>query len=551
MSTDLQSSNPFRRKATAAGAAPAITSSSPAPPDPRANVFDSEPSSNNASAARATADAAGPELPKPKKVVKRVRVQTPPPLSSDSESEGPIGPESPTEDPFESSRGSPVSETLPDSAPQLRNPFSRTLHDIEPGKDQDEANASPRTPGKASLDVAAFSRLLLTGQAGANSAGRLPSEENASTPPPIEPDAESDSTLLPSRHSATDPRYDPIASPAASEAPTRTRKPEAEAAPLIRANEVASSQKKKPPPPSSRHGKAIRLQLGDGKVAHPAPPTPPLARAGSDFNKPLPPAPLRSPEEEEAESVFDREAAGRVPEGSAPPSPAVSGYEVQGAGKRATPAPPPRRNRDSQPPAALTSPSAHGSEPQRRGSMDSTHSRAESIRQPAPAPPPPRRPAHRSTGSITSHPPQLPSPSPHAAPDVAYPTSPRGPSLDPTNPKTAPPPPPTRNASTRRRTSNTSIDSTRRAGKEKEGAPPPPPRRQRGGSRGSVESFTEGRKAGDNGGGVEPLREEDEVSAAGFEAKGDDGQAGVILADLNALQREVEALQKQYASASR
>lgn len=536
MSTEFQSSNPFRRKGSAA-------SPSPNPPAPtHTAAFNSEAFSNNASALATPADVPELEPPKRKKVVKRVRVQTPPPLSSDSESEGPAGGESPVEsrwvaqDPFAGSQAESPVDVPSESGPPRRNPFSKTLHDMEPAKNQEKSDTSARPGGKPSLDVAAFSRLLLTGQAGANNpAGGSPSDGTSSSLHTPNLDTESDSSSLPACRSPVDPRH----TNAAPSAPPGTRNPEPEAAPLIRAN---AGPKTKPLPPSSRHGKAISLQLGgdDKAYQHPTPLTPPPPnRTPSDFNKPLPPAPLRSPEEEAAESVFDREAAGRVPEGSEPPSPAVSGYEVQGAVKRVTLAPPPRKNRDGEG-RAVASGSSHMDGFQRRGSVESTHSRAESIRQSAPAPPPPRRPAHRSTSSITSSSSQSFATSPYAAPDANSPSSPRGPMPDSMNQKLAPPPPPTRNTSTRRKTSNNSVDSTRRAGKEREAAPPPPPRRQRGGSRSSLDSLSEGsRKVG-----VDTLREEDEV-------KVDDGQAGAILADLESLQREVDALQKQYASTAR
>lgn len=72
--------------------------------------------------------------------------------------------------------------------------------------------------------------------------------------------------------------------------------------------------------------------------------------------------------------------------------------------------------------------------------------------------------------------------------------------------------------------------------KERDGsAPKPPPRRQRGGSRGSLESLSEERREIE----VETLKEEEEGG----------GQA--ILADLDALRREVDELQKQYASSQK
>lgn len=487
MSADFQSSNnPFRRKGNTG--VPALTPNPTAPAHP--TVFGPEPAANSRpEGPPADADPA----PKRKtKVVKRVRVQTPPPLSSDSESDSPAGTESPggrgwgEQDPFGGAR---EDDSPAEAGPPRRNPFSKTLHDIEPARNH-EAKPSTKA-GRASLDVAAFSRLLLTGQPGANSSAPPPGATSPHTP---SPDTGSESSS-------------PLPGRAAEPAPS-------DASPLL--HEPVPAPKKKPPPPSSRHGRAIRLQLGGEEQP------PPLTRTPSDFNKPLPPAPLRSPEEEEAESVFDREAAGRVPEG--PPSPAAS---VEG--RKGTPAPPPRRGRHDEGRGG-------GHEVQRRGSMESTHSRAESIRQAAPAPPPPRRPAHRSTSSITSPSSQSFSTpaAPYTAPD-AGPTSPRAAAAqDASSVKLAPPPPPARNASTRRRANN-SVDGGRRA---KEGAPRPPPPRQRGGSRGSLESLTEERRGHGQG----------EVGVAREEG---DGQAGVILADLDALRREVDALQKQYASAQR
>ncbi|KAL2104851.1 hypothetical protein VUR80DRAFT_9467 [Thermomyces stellatus] len=547
MSAGFKSSNPFRRNGNAAALNPNPNSIPPA----HSTAFDSDPFSSNVSFGETPADAAEPGPPKRKKVVKRVRVQTPPPLSSDSESDGSVGMESPIErkedeqDPFEAAQAESPVDVPTESGPPRRNPFSKTLQDIEPGQNQNEGKASARGPGRASLDVAAFSRLLLTGQASANNAGASSPAGTSSIHTPPGPDTESDSSLLHMGRNPVDPHHNTNANPAPTE-PPKTRSAEPEAAPLIRANKAAGGPKKKPPPPSPRHGKAIRIQLGGDDKARqqPAPPTPPLARTPSDTNKPLPPAPLRSPEEEEAVSVFDREAAGRVPEGSEPPSPAVSGSEVQGVAKRVTPAPPPRRNRDGGGRVMVAS-AAHVSEPQRRGSMESTHSRTESIRQPAPTPPPPRRPAHRSTSSITSPSSQSFAASRQVAPEAGQVASPRSPVSSPMNPKLAPPPPPARNASTRRKTTNNSIDSSKRGSKDREAAPPPPPRRQRGGSRSSLDSMSEGSKrVGENGAGVDTLQEEDEV-------KMDDGQASAILADLQSLQREVDALQKQYANASR
>ncbi|KAJ3462622.1 hypothetical protein MRS44_007408 [Fusarium solani] len=120
----------------------------------------------------------------------------------------------------------------------------------------------------------------------------------------------------------------------------------------------------------------------------------------------------------------------------------------------------------------------------------------------------------------------------------------------------APPPPPARNASVRRPASIRSVDSTSRRisfeAKPHGGiAPPPPPRRQRGSSRGSIEEPP--RRTSMEG--VAKTRssqvpEEEPYDAAATISAGptspqsatDAGKGANILADLDALQREVDAL---------
>lgn len=553
MSADYQSSNnPFRRKA-AASSAPA--NPNPAPPS-SSTTHSHEPFSYHRPSEPTAAAPTDPKPPEQRtKPVKRVRVQTPPPLSSDSESDASEAP-SPAwrrpegQDPFGGVTEEARDDTQAQSGPPRRNPFSKTLQDIEPGRDSDGARASGRTAGRASLDVAAFQRLLLTGQSGANNPGPGPSEAPSTHPHSPTRPTESSSSSPSSRSSALDAPQNQSVAPAPSEPPRtthRTSPPHDDPLP--------APQKQRPPPPSSRHGKAINLRVDLDRTRYPAPPTPPLARTPSDFNKPLPVAPARTPSEEDAESIFDREAAGRAPESPGPPSPAVSTHEYTGGTMRRTPAPPPRRRQDG---GQDQSPPVHNADLHRRMSVDSTHSRTDSIRAHAPAPPPPRRPNHRSTPSLTS----LTSPSSQsfsipAVHDTSHPSSPRGfPAAD-APAKHAPRPPPARNPSTRRKTSGGSVEGQPKRAVSRDGisAPPPPPRRQRGGS-GSRESldFSETSRRGDAG-AVGMLREEDErlgnagsASAGADEWKADDGQAGVILADLGALQREVEALQRQYES---
>lgn len=540
MSADYQSSNnPFRRKA-AASSAPSNPNPNPTPPSY------STISTNDASPYhRPTASTAADPKPDTRaKPVKRVRVQTPPPLSPDSESDTSEAPSPPwgrreARDPFDGVPEEAHDDTPAQSGPPRRNPFSKTLQDIEPGREGDGAKSAARAAGRASLDVAAFQRLLLTGQSGANNPGSGPSEAPSTHLASPNRTLESSSSSPSSRSSPSSASNNHTLTPAPSEAPRTTHHSPPHDGPL------PAPQKRRPPPPSSRHGKALGLQIG---VDTPRPPTPPLTRTPSDFNKPLPAAPARTPSEEDAESIFDREAAGRAPESPGPPSPAVSTHEYSGGAKRPTPAPPPRRRQDGN---HDRSPPVHISDLQRRTSVDSTHSRTDSLRGNAPAPPPPRRPNHRSTPSWTS----LTSPSSqsfsiHTVPDTSNPSSPRG-FLGPDAPaRYAPPPPPTRNPSTRRKTSGGSTEGQHKRVVSRDGAPapPPPPRRQRGGS-GSRESldFSGSPRRGDAGPVVtSPEGNTGNTSAGAEELTADNGQAGAILADLGALQREVEALQRQY-----
>ncbi|SPN99050.1 uncharacterized protein DNG_02089 [Cephalotrichum gorgonifer] len=576
MPADFQNSNnPFRRKANLATVAPTLAPNPTPPTD--STVHDDGPPRNHPPSDAATAPATDAKPTERKtKPAKRVRVQTPSPLSSsDSELDSPIDAGSPVRgrwdarDPFDGARGEdePDTKVPTQPGPPQRNPFSRTLQDIEPSRDHEEMRPPARIPGRASMDVEAFRRLLLTGQTDVNNPAVQPSQ--ATTTPSAAPETAAPTTETTSHASTTSPLTSPRSpgtephSSETSRGGTRHPGSDERAAPPRSDEPPSPAQKKKPPPPSSRHGKAIRLQLVDDQSSTTSPPLP---RTPSDFNKPLPSAPARTPSDEYNESIFDREAAGKVPESSEPPSPAVSAHDVPAVPKRPTPAPPPRRSRpdgnlpDSR--AAVTSPTIHISELQRRSSVDSTHSRTESIRHSAPAPPPPRRPAHRSNPSVTSvaaQPVSTPSTPHFVVPDASHhPTSPRGhpPSDIPSNSKQAPPPPPTRSASTRHKPKNSSVEGVakRVVTKSGEPAPPPPPRRQRGSSRGSLESPPEILKGpADNGTGAQvgvgTVREMDEGGAGdGAGVATDGGQAGLILADLTALQREVEALQKQYAA---
>lgn len=473
------------------------------------------------------------------KVVKRVRVLSPPPSSPSSpesvQSRGfgrhdDSSDDASDEDDQFSKRFPELPDGLDEAAP-LRlantssnttpdNPFGRTLRDIEGLTD---GKTSSGGAGK-SLDVNAFKMLLLTGKAVAVSSAQKPQSQGGTA-------AEATHTSGPDASYAADLETPRSSSDIADRGITLASPP----------------SKRKPPPPSSRHGRKISIQTPElphisSGTASPISP--------SDVNKPLPPAPS-FPGGEGTEDVFAREAAGKVPEQESPtttgstPTPALPA-----PGKKPTPAPPPRRgharSQSLTASAGVNVPSTAGAESDTppRSSLESQRSRSESFRSinvPAP-PPPPRRPhaPHRqslglaspSTASFNAASPDADNPAPESTP----------PKISP------PPPPPARNTSTRRPPSVRSIEATsRKTSGGKESAPPPPPPRQRGSSRGSTDGFGGVRRPSlDSTRGFSTnVPEEPRAEDSEHDFVADPGKGADILADLDALQREVDALRAQ------
>ncbi|KAK3319936.1 hypothetical protein B0T19DRAFT_275127 [Cercophora scortea] len=711
------SNNPFRRKPPSAPAAvaPPAPALAPAPapgayPESRASI---SVTTHDSAAALAPALLSSdhfrtqlqsqPQSAQPPpttsfqkaKVVKKVRVQSPPPSSPESagvpDRYPPIGHD---DDDSTSSSGDddddvtsqdPFGNVLPidpaseaaalDGLPQLTshgpppNPFQKTLKDMEvgPGVSTQSPNTTPAARG--TMDVDAFRRLLLTGQAGGLGISQ-PAPSNPSVPPaqlsphPTTPAADgasvTDASSI-SRQSIFDATYPVQDTPRTSHEASEPE-PESDQRGLL-SNSLPKippppiTARRKPPPPSSRHGKLIKLELGqapnqaptrDG-IARPmsssslssqmgqavtsplvSPPAQPQSPP-SDVNKPLPPAPSRFSPDGVAESIFDREAAGKVPEmeidldtvAMPPPRPPTPPSHSHAASSTAAtaphppkkPAPPPRRQphgRSDSKLSTITSsspaPQPEDPDPLRRSSMDSTRSHSSSLRINihAPAPPPPRRSSHmpRSANSFVSpssvslssiasgstaerSPSEAPELSPVAAsslpgelsksspgvttpgvgnplhgitstPESFYAHSHSAAALN--HPKLAPPPPPARNPSVRakRPTSASSFDaaSRRMVGKGKEAgassapiAPPPPPRLRRS-SRGSLDGPGAARRASGESVRVisEALAEEpgsgaEEVTAV---VESTAPVANDILADLDKLQREVDALRGQF-----
>jgi hypothetical protein len=691
--------NPFRRKAAAAGSP--FPESFPALPDfdaeePSGAVFPSAPPLPHLSSVDqfqkhldSLPQTATPPpqtsfiKPKPKK---KVRVQSPPPSSPESMhavADEPAIREAPGYDSDASS--SSADGELPElfegprrwtgddaggdvgrqAAPQ--NPFQKTLEDLEQSSAEHPVTTSPTsTIGKGSLDVSSFGRLLMTGQS-EDSVSPVASIKTQSASAGGDAASMTDASSI-SRQSIFDATYGTQETPRTSHEISDTGDDDnALLPPKPRVQSTPALLRKKPPPPDSRHGKLIKIELKDSdkkpystelerrpgsdssgssqsKVSSPL--------AHSDVNKPLPPAPSRSaPDSEESDSIFDREAAGKVPEivhepeeveviGVArpptPPKPSKSSSPTPATAAKKPP-PPPRRhthgNSENQPAsstaAALTAQPSQDAEPYtQRSSFESTRSRSSSIRQnlAAPAPPPPRRPNHNrkmsqpaispsALSSSSNFPSSVSSPSVLSDVDSAFirstslqeasvatlkpqvlhsegdvlstalsagvmgaPPSATTSAPNPPQKKPAPPPPrPTRSTSIRSTTGRPpsvhSLDAASRrvTSTEKQGqglaVPPPPPPRRRGDSRGSLETLSpvprrtsiESTKFFN-----ETLPEESDNAAITAPPLVGDGAANLpdepgnpadsadksmaedILADLDALKREVEAARGQY-----
>ncbi|KAI0102533.1 hypothetical protein GGR51DRAFT_286387 [Nemania sp. FL0031] len=675
------SNNPFRRSPGAVSVNPAVSAStgtvtgstgtstnssigidgSPAPPTTATTTTTSQPPFTTFRTAvpesERRRDDQGQDQPvqqKPKKIIKKVRVQSPPPsspedavpvtrfpapeqLDDDDDDDGTSDSsksDDQADDPFNTAAVEPEPDKFASEPPLPQippNPFARTLQDIEGTGQTNNSNTAAASTGtstpKGSLDVDSFKRLLLTGY---SNLPNVPQAAPASTGTPSGapilgtlPDGASttDASSV-SKQSIFDALQEtPRTSHEISESEAlEDRKGVFPSSPL--APVPSASARKKPPPPSSRHGKLIKIELGSESNSHgmkspalsggpelsstssttprksssdsAAPYSPPGA---TNVNKPLPAPPLRA-SADDVESPFDREAAGKVPEAFAelqahprPPTPPATARSRSGSQtstqSRKPAAPPPRRHgrSDSKIPAMYTT---NAEEDPPRSSIESNRSRAESLRisvnsekiSHAPAPPPPRRPGHiRQGSSFTSiNYGGLPSaispglsekersPSGGSFTPMTSPGLPPGRSLSITSVSTGlngqakmspPPPPPTRKQSVRRPSSVRSVDMSngpppvRRVSREKDGAalppPPPPPPRPRtwGSNRPNADSSTPGGE-GLRKGSVGSISVGNGSATPTIEESGKQGDE--ILADLDALQREVDELMKKAAS---
>ncbi|PHH91158.1 hypothetical protein CDD83_1492 [Cordyceps sp. RAO-2017] len=531
--------------------------------------------------------------------VKKVRVLSPPPLSPDSpewpgganragygapEYRDPLGPGWPKEGGRD---GDATTMTPPVAAVWTRepgtqavpppNPFSRTLHDLENSSElesqrKDEGAAlKAGNAARQSLNVDAFRRLLLTGKA--NDAEPPPGQSSAASG-----DASSSRATVTGDDDANSEEEEEEEEEEGDES-SRSDSGKSEE-PVFGAGSSRQADRDKkapPPPPSSRHGRSLKDDRSDA----PKPGTP------TEVTKPVPPSPLHRSLDNEVESPFDGEPAGRVPF----PDPAQrtepdleSQHAQPGNIKRLAPAPPPRRGHSrtdsrghptSAPSSAESTPSKPRDEETPPGGTGAEEppSRPGGPRHAGhgPLPPPPRRPhptprqtapsSSSSSHGASSHQAMAQSPSTPTRHQEADPSLHAGPDASAlhesqaagTKATTPPRPPPTRKSSVKRPPSMNSVDGISRRvtgeSRARDGAaPPPPPPRQRGGSSGSLDVLprrtASASSTHSNRGQRPPLtRHDDEPGQAG----GDDetaepGKGGDILADLDALQREVDAL---------
>lgn len=524
------SSNPFRKPATqhAESRFPAIDSISPVQlfPPPKTSFRDEN-----------VPPAAAQSPSQKAKVVKKVRVLSPPPRSPDSpeltasyfNSAASAQSYAPEQDPFsnavvdenswEDASATPPPQPQPQPAlPQGRQPLMETqmqrpvqtvANPFSKKKTQDAGNSKDlkedlRDEGEAlkaaqsarrSLNVDSFKRLLMTGDA---------SPLNSTSP----------------TNSSSDHNHIDRSKPAQDAAPAAAR--------------TNKEKKAPPPPPSSRHGKVIKPgQSVTSSESTISSPVERLAEPVAHHKEPSRPVQSRETSANSNSSIedlpvkFDSHPAELT---SSPDQMDASTTPPHNA-KKAVPVPPPRRQPRIE--VRTNALDSQENEPPPRTSMDSVLSRSGSVRQSthAPAPPPPRR-----TISSSKHPshPSTPQSSTHTHPPEFDP--PRI-SLDSARPMAPPPPPPARNPSTRRPQSLYGLESSQRRAmsdiKPRDAvAPPPPPSRSQSstGGRSGRTSLDSARKPRTSADGFGDLNEQYV------------GQSVDILADLESLQREVDAL---------
>ncbi|KAI9772088.1 MAG: hypothetical protein M1840_001376 [Geoglossum simile] len=422
------------------------------------------------------------------------------------------------------------------------------------------AEVSKPGPHRTSLDVDAFKRLILTGNAASSAAAS--SDPNLTSPqfPQASPAADcgnSTDTSSISRQSIFEPTLDAQLDTPRTSHEISTSDEERQR--LVHDGPLPNPGRKKPPPPRTRHGKLIKdnNNLPGSSSLH----LPPVATTNveitplkpfTDLNKPLPPPPQANTPESEVEDYEDAIDLEAVAESSkvlqahlsmtqrkTPPSPPVTRRRSQRS----------RLSRDSSIEEPLIRDEAALGGPLLDGFSSMPPSSGK-----APPPPPLRRTLSvRSSSNIP-----VVSAVPPTPPATVGPTDPLSP---PKSHSSAPPPPPIRSPSVssakrpRRSpmlgstiTSSPLLTSTAMA------PPPPPPPRQRGSSRSSLDNPLSSLTLGRTSGEIWPLGGENTKRESGISlgrapsAVGGSEEFGAkdILADLSALQREVDELRGRY-----
>lgn len=573
MSADLPSSNPFRRKAPAVSFPASNDTSTTHRPDlPQLDTGNVE---------------VLPPVTVRTKPVKKVRVQSPPasPETSPFMYSPPprnIADRFPdiSADPFpgtqrEAASNDELSASLPASSSVVGvppNPFSKTLATLERTDEYkeveaDDVNRAGPSAGRAAMDVDAFKRMLMTGKT--ESSPRGSADASAGLPVHIgfamnEGGSNTDVSSI-SKQSVFESIQDahpesPRTSHEISDTDDERRR--------LRADSAGSaSGRKKPPPPSSRHGKLIKMELkgeDSGSLGGGQTITPPQ-RSPIDVHKPLPAAPTRASHESDREDIFDKESLGKVPE---PPSPTQ-------APRKGPPPPPSRRHSQLVADSKLSVVSGRLSPNLEEDDVPSAS--WQSVTSPPP-PPPSRRPASIRHSSYIQGP-GSPLATPASFLEGDRPSSASG--------KTVPMPPPSRHTSIRqsaRPPSISSVDMSTSGRRSGATPPPPPPPRARASSRNSmdlsVRSPGSGRTSGEyfrrsidsgrrpstdsargavgvgsfrKGSGSSAQHEVIESSAVGgtTEEEIERVHSRNALADIEALQREIDALRLQSAAATR
>ncbi|KAG6284950.1 hypothetical protein E4U09_007543 [Claviceps aff. purpurea] len=564
------SSNPFRKKTPATLDTSRTSSKSSMRCDDPGASGDSKDNKNN----------------KENKPVRRVRVLSPPPLSPDAsvwslDGAQPPGSHSddtlrfsdldPASDPFGGTSSTDESDrdrdgTMTQSYHLVQekaavvttpaNPFSNPSSHVQgPGDLQTERREEGEVlkaaaAGKKALNVDAFRSLLMTGRVGDEQHHEPTAKQTLSTVQPVSP-------LNATANIANNLDDD---SSVSSTSESQVEQGEEQAVSSLTSPQDPPKERKlalRPPPPSSRHGKSLKQHEPDPGTRLDEE----NASQGAVSARPQAVSPLRGSLDDDIQPfVTYREldtvsTEAEVNEASQPQ--ADSTARRQNTTKKPAPAPPPPPRRGHSRSDTKVPPPAHSPSCAHRPSSAAAGdpaSRPETTKPsgPVPTPPPSRRPhtASRQTSQLSA-----------SAPGVSSPTSARGDHAEPASSShwpdlsaenhhsskssAAPPPPPARQSSTRRPSSlhSTTEGQPRRVSSASESrlrdgpgvlVPPPlPPPRNRSGSGHGAKRASEV---------ASPVEGPGLGTGTGTGTGKENGKGADILADLDALQREVDAL---------